>query len=232
VAALLFDIQHTDWAYHRFPFEFLLGLSVFFLVLDLADGLVSRSVKPAGLERVALAGYVLALCVMAAMAVAGRQRLHLHDASYHLDSMDRYVQSYPAGTTFTFLTTSVGPMNYVHRAGMNWGSRFAHLWMLSAIVKNERNLQEPGVPFKRLAPARVEELAQLQRTQSAEDLKYWKPTILAFQICTAQKPCQGIPGIDFDIVDWFSQDPAFAAEMKHYQLIGTIEIFHVYKRVD
>jgi hypothetical protein len=232
VAAFMFDIQHTDWSYHRFPCELLFALSVFYLVLDLADGLISRSGTPYRIERVALAGYSLLLCVMLAMAVAGRPRLHLRDASYHLDAMDRYVQTYPPGTTMTFFTTSVGPINYVHRAKMNWGSRFAHQWMLSAIIKNERNLQLPGVPFKRLAPARVAQLAQLQRSQTAEDLHFWKPTVFAVQVCTAERWCQGIPGIDFDIVAWLSQDPAFAEEMKHYKLVGTIEIFRVYQRVD
>jgi hypothetical protein len=75
--------------------------------------------------------------------------------------------------------------------------------MMPAIIQNELGPTGPPVPFKRLSPERLVQLANLQRADSVEDLNYWRPSIVLVERCTSQHSCQGIEGKNFDMISWF-----------------------------
>jgi hypothetical protein len=89
--------------------------------------------------------------------------------------------------------------------------------MLPAIVQNELGPTGGPAPFKRLSPETVARLAALQRTESAEDLNYWRPSVVLVEQCNLKHSCQGIEGKDFNMVSWFLQSPEFATVWSHYQ---------------
>jgi hypothetical protein len=103
--------------------------------------------------------------------------------------------------------------------------------MLPGIIQNELGPTGPPAPFKRLPPQTVTRLATLQRTQSAEDLNYWQPSVVLIQHCTMQQSCAFIEGKNFNMLSWFLQSPEFAAAWSHYQQQPGLEDFDVYKRV-
>jgi hypothetical protein len=103
------------------------------------------------------------------------------------------------------------------------------MWMMPAIIQNERGRTSASTPFKQLSPERTAWLAALQRRQSTEDLNYWHPSVVLVQRCTTEKPCQGVEGKNFDMIGWLRQSPGFAAAWSHYQRQPGIDGYDVYK---
>ena len=88
--------------------------------------------------------------------------------------------------------------------------------MLPAIIQNELGPTGRPAPFKQLSPEKLASLASLQRTQSAQDLDYWRPSVVLVQQCTVERPCQGLDGKNFNMISWFQQGPQFAAAWSHF----------------
>jgi hypothetical protein len=122
-------------------------------------------------------------------------------------------------------------MGTIFNHGLGWGSRFACLWMLPAIIQNEQGPTNALVPFKRLSLPTLSRLAARQRTETTEDLNYWQPVVVLVQQCSTDKPCQGIEGKNFDTISWFAQSPDFAKAWSHYRQQPGIQDFDVYERV-
>ena len=239
-ASLAYDIQHTTWAYHAYPHQALLLLALAYLLFDLLDPVfVNLTAKLAGRPHL-LRSSVLVVSGFVALffcAVAIRPRTVLSSAVSVSEeqpqwaALDRFFNQYRPQTSVYVFSTSVPPLSVAYNHGLTWGSRFAHLWMLPAIIQNEAGPTGPPVPFKQLSPERLAALAALQRTQSAEDLNDWKPSIILVQQCPPWPYCQAIKNRNFNMLAWFLQDPAFAAEWSHYRQLPGIRSFNVYKRV-
>lgn len=135
------------------------------------------------------------------------------------------------GTPVYLISTSIWGFPAVTRDHLEWASRFPYLWMLPAIVQNQ--LAEAGgpPPGKLLPPETVSKLANLQRAETTQDFQRWKPALVIVQQCSKAKPCQGMPGIDFDPIAWFLHSPDFAAEWSNYRLRTHHDNFDVYTRV-
>jgi hypothetical protein len=231
-AFIAFAVQHTAWKYHAYPHQALLLLAASYLLVDFFHPAIDRFTSNSHLIRrtvlVTSAASALMLC-----AIAIHPRL-AHFAHMPPDSaeLDLFFAQYKPSTTAYVFSTNVVPLSSVYNHGLNWGSRFAHLWMLPAIIQNELGPTGPPAPFKRLPPQTVARLATLQRTQSAEDLNYWRPSVVLIQHCTVKQSCAFIEGKDFDMLSWFLQSPEFAAAWSHYrQQQPGLEDFDVYKLV-
>jgi hypothetical protein len=230
-AFVAFDIQHNDWWYHAYPHQALFFLAAAYMVADLLDPFFRRlSSEPQLLRRaafVASGGVAALLCLIALHPDAVlRQGTHLGRFA-----LDEYLEQYEPSTTVYAFSTRVEPLAFAYSHGLNWGGRFAHLWMLPAIIKNEQGPSDPAAPFKRLSPETVTRLANLQRTESTEDLNYWRPSIVLVEQCSTEHTCIGLEGKDFDILSWFLQSPEFAAAWSHYERQTEVDNFTVYKLV-
>jgi hypothetical protein len=227
-ASIAYDLQHTMWGYHRYPQNALLALAVAFIMLDLASTRIESFVKePASSKVIAYTGFALLaafVCVLAIRPTLWNKRGRSQDPPQEF-----FAHLAPSTTVYAF-STSVVPLAEAYRYHLRWGGRFA-LWMLPALVQNEVGPVTSFEPFKRLDPARLAELEDQQRAESAEDLEYWKPMFVLVQHCSVEEPCQGIEGKNFDMLAWFSKSAAFSEEWVHYQKKQTVDNFDVYQRV-
>jgi hypothetical protein len=202
-ASFAYDIQHTDWPYHRYPHQALLHLAMAYLLIDLLYPAIDRITSDLRLRRrIVLAASALTAILLCVVAIHPRLAFH-RPRPLPPDELEQFLAQQKPSTTVYVFSTSVPALSYAFNDGLNWGSRFAHLWMLPAIIQNQLGPSGPPAPFKRLPPERLAMLATLLRTQSAEDLNYWKPSVVLVQHCTRQWSCQGIAGKDFDMLAWF-----------------------------
>ena len=221
-ASVAYDLQHTDWQYHRYPYRALLLLAIAYLSIDLLSPLFARIASTRRLATLALAAVLLC-------ALSGRLNAKL--PNYVFTEVDPVFSRLPPSTTVYALSTGVPPLASAYYFHLNWGGRFAHLWMIPAIIQNETGPKEPPAPFKRLSPETVARLAALQRSETTEDLNRWKPAVVLIEHCRVERTCQGLEGKNFDLLAWFQQSPDFAAAWSHYhRQPSTLERFDVYTR--
>jgi hypothetical protein len=228
-ASFAFDLQHTDWSYHLYPHRALLLLALAYLLTDLLYPVILKFTSNFCLiSRTVLVASGLMTVLLCAIAI--HPRLVLRDSG-RLQNFepDNFFAQYGPSTTVYAFSTSVYPLSSAFNHGLNWGSRFAHLWMLPAIIQNELGPTGPPAPFKRLSPETLARLAALQRSESAEDLNYWRPSVVLVEQCSLKRPCQGIEGKDFNMISWFLQSPEFAAAWSHYQRQPGLDDYDVYK---
>ena len=228
-ASFAYDMQHTDWPYHAYPHRALFLLAVAYLVVDLADPFFRRS--ETGTNRIT--PFVLAALAFILVLIPGvvthPQFVGYVSKKTPIDPLVSYFAQYQPPTTVYVFSTSVPALSDAYLQGLNWGGRFAHMWMMPAIIQNEMGRSSLPAPFKQLSPERTAQLAALQRSQSTEDLNYWRPSVVLVQRCTQEKPCQGLEGKNFDMIAWLQQSPGFAAAWAHYQRQPGIDDYDVYK---
>jgi hypothetical protein len=226
-----FAIQHNDWWYHAYPHQALLLLAWAYLLTDSLRPVLDKLLSDSNLrKRTALAASGAVAVVLCAIAA----NLHfVVTAGTHsqIDSLDQLFARYAPSTTVYVFSTSETALSSTYNGGLNWGSRFAHLWMLPALVQNELGPEAPPAPFKQLSPETEARLAALLRKQSAEDLNYWQPSVVLVEQCNLGHPCQGIESKDFDMISWFKRSPEFASAWSHYERQTGIDNFAVYKLI-
>ncbi len=233
-----FVIQHNDWWYHAYPHQALLLLAMAYLATDLLYPVTNKLLSDLHLRRrLLIVASGIAAIFLCAIAIRPRILLTVGTHSQKYD-LDEFLAQYKPSTTVYVFSTTVAPLSFAYNHGLNWGSRFAHLWMLPAIIQNERGPTErgpavPPAPFKRLSPEKVARIGMLQRTETAEDLNYWKPSVVFVeQFDGVNHFCPGIEGKEFDMLSWFLESPEFATAWSHYQRKQPdFENFAIYERI-
>jgi hypothetical protein len=244
-ASFAYDIQHTAWPYHAYPHQALLLLALVYFLVDLLDpAFVNLTVKLIARPHLFRSSVLVVSGLVALFfcAVAIRPRAFFSSTvsaspgSTNEDqpqwaALNKFFDQYTPPKTVYVFSTSVPPLSVAYSHGLTWGSRFAHLWMLPAIIQNEAGPTGPPVPFKQLSPEKLAALTTLQRSQSAEDLNDWKPSVVLVQQCNLWPYCQAIKNRNFNMLAWFLQSPEFAAAWSHYRQQPGIRSFDVYKRI-
>jgi hypothetical protein len=229
-ASVAYDLQHTDWRYHGYPHMALFILAAACLLLDLLSPLLDRlATEPRLVSRL-----VFASSAFFALGLLGALSMHHHMlVPLRPDNeLDRLLGQYQPSTTVTVFSTGVPALHSAYKKNITWGSRFAHLWMMPALLQNELGPTGPPAPFKRLSPETLTRLSALQRSQSTEDLNYWQPKVIIFERCNYRHPCQGIEGKNFSMLSWFLRDKNFAEVFSHYQQgPSSFEDYDIYLRV-
>jgi hypothetical protein len=227
-AALSYDLQHTGWTYQGLPARVFLWLFFSWIGIDLGSIWISRNSSQARLFP-ALSWSIAVVCALVLLDGAERREARHEKMAQSKDNIANELAKYPANTpAYVFSTGMPEIFPLVLEDKLVWGSRFAHLWMLPAIVKNEPGTLQTSPPFKTLSPNRIAELSSLQRQEMAEDLQFWKPQVVFVEHCTIPNPCQGLEGRDFDLLGWFLQRPAFASEWAHYRKRKTLGTYDEY----
>ncbi len=227
-ASVAFAMQKAGWVYHGYPALAFLFLAVSFLAMEAVHShRAALETNPSPAFRV-----ILTLVTLAAVSLGASllREESLHVVYRERGKVEALLAPYPPGTTvYVFSTSNVAFSNvFLHR--FRWGSRFAHLWMLPAIVQNKLGPTRPNSPFKKLTPEALQQLESTQRTDTAQDLAYYRPTVILIDHCTQRHPCGGIEGKDFDMLTWFLESPEFAAEWTHYEREFSDASFDVYTR--
>ena len=112
--------------------------------------------------------------------------------------------------------------------GLIWGSRFPHLWMLTAVLRAEQDAAQDG--HVDAGAQRMLELGRWTRTAVAEDLARWHPSVVLVDRCDDQsiEPCWSLEAFQVNLLTWFEQDPTFKAEWSHYSNSGRLGPFDLW----
>ena len=228
-ASLAYEIQHTDWTYHEYPHRTFFLLAVFYIGIDILCHLINKLQANRLLTMRFAAGLV---ALQAGLIAIHLYRLFPVQTDVSNPSLDRFFATEVPRSTVLVLSTSVGTISSVFQRNLNWGSGSPGLWLLPAVIQNQRGPTGPPVPFKRLPPDTVTRLADLQRSQAAEDLNHWQPSTVLVQQCTVAHPCQAIEGKDVDLLAWLLESRRFADAWSHYQRKpGAPPFFDLYARI-
>ncbi len=225
-AFLAFCSQHTNWVYQAFPAKALVLMAIGTIVLDTMAARYGQCLRYAWPHKMAWVGAVAISVTAFAGAAAIEKRLEARKGDVKI-----YTEfaSYPRGTVVYAFTEEMMPFPLVLDREYVWGSRFESLWMLPAILQNETSRTDRGRPFKALSTERTEELAEIQRADTAEDLRLWKPKYVWVQRCASDPPCE-VYNHPIDFISWFSKNSAFATEWTKYRLEKTIDNVDVFVR--
>jgi hypothetical protein len=225
-ALIAFCSQHTGWSYQAFPAKALLFMAIVIMALDTIATRCGESFRYIWPHRMVLASAVAIAVAAFAGVAAVEKRL---EARMGQDKIYREFSSYPLGTVVYAFTPEMTPFPLVLDRQYLWGSRFEDLWMLPAIIQNETSRTDRSRPFKALSAQRTAELAELQRSGTAEDFRLWKPKYVWVQRCMSGPGC-GVYNHPIDFISWFSESPAFAAEWANYRFEKSLDNLDVYVR--
>jgi hypothetical protein len=225
-AFIAFCLQHTGWSSQAFPAKAFLFLAVAIIALDIIAARYGQGLRHVRPHKVIWVGAV-AISVTAFAGVAAIEK-RFEARNGPLKIYNEFA-SYPSGTVVYAFTTEMMPFPLVLDRQYVWGSRFESLWMLPAILQNESSRTDRGRPFKALSTERTAELAAIQRTDTTEDLRLWKPKYVWVQRCASDPPCE-VYNLPVDFISWFSKNSAFAEEWTNYRLEKTMDNVDVYVR--
>lgn len=225
-ALIAFCFQHTGWSYQAFPAKAFLLMAIVTMALDTIAARYGQGLHYVQPHKVAWVGAV-AISVTAFAGVATIEK-RLEARKGHVQMYTEFA-SYPPGTVVYAFTAEMMPFPLVLDRQYVWGSRFEDLWMLPAIIQNETPRTDRSRPFKALSTERTEELAEIQRSNTAEDLRLWKPKYVWVQRCAGDPPCE-IYNHPVEFISWFSKNSAFAVEWTKYRLEKTFDNVDVYVR--
>jgi hypothetical protein len=227
-SSIAYYAQHTGLEFREYPQEAFLLFAIAWMVLE--------SARTAGWKIDAtffVSTPVFALIFLLPLIILGPVFAKFEPLSWRVPNA--VFAQYPPQTHVWIISTSTEAAPAVMRRHLIWGSRLECLWMLPAIIKNERAEAGGPAPRKILPPDTVKRLAALLRAQTTEDLQQWKPAVVLVRQCHKSDPwawtCWGFKNADFDPLPWFLESPAFAAEWAHYRLQETRGNFDVYTRI-
>jgi hypothetical protein len=222
--AIAYCIQRVGSPYQAFPQITFLLLAVLWLGIGLLPTSIASGWKPNPVFAVSSAVVVLMFVPLLILAA----RVPASAGPYQAKILAQYPPQTPI---YIFSDYVWDGFPYVLKDHLVWASRFPCLWMLSAIVQNERAETGGPAPAKILPPEVVKRLADLQRAQTVEDFQRWKPVVVIVRRCGPSTPCVFLGRINFDPIPWFLKSPAFSAEWSHYRLQSSHGAFDVYTRV-
>lgn len=226
-ACFAYTLQRTDWPYHRSPASAFLILSAALFVLNLLPESIPE------LERYDMHSMVAAVCMAAVLfAGLGFFSQQLHRPPLRRSGVYNFLRQQRQPDTVLVFSTTVGWLADVVDLGWRWGGRFPCLASLPAIILNEQGEVEKGRPFKRLSPETLAAVSQRQRSEIAEDLNHFQPSVVMIEHCDHDHECQALEGRNVNTLAWFLKDPEFTEAWSHYeQEQNGPPAFDVYRRV-
>jgi hypothetical protein len=198
-------IQYKGYRYHYYP-----PIASAMLLLGLACG---------GL-----------LAILAGQAVADRVnetrmwREYLDSPDSQLGRMVRLAKEHAkGGSIYTFSPALVNGFPLVTYSRVGWASRHPCLWFLPALYAED--FDKSAIVYHP-----IEAMSNTERSlfeSVVDDLLKHQPLLL---FVDAAEPKWVFNRKDFDFLDYYSQDPRFAAFLRQYELISRVNSFQVYRR--
>ena len=228
-AVAAYCMQHKGFAYQTAPQNAFLFSAAAWLLLEYLHPLVMQQFNARkGPGNFVVAMILFMLIGVPPLLVHGRHNLSM----WRTPTFPQTVLSdYPPGTPVYIFSMSIIGFHTVLQNQLFWASRYAHLWLLPAIVQSEAAEAGGPPPIDPLPAARVQQLANLQRETVVEDLHRWKPQVILIERCTPTQRCQGLGIPSFDTLAWFLRSPSFSAEWKNYRRQEGNDTYAVYTRL-
>lgn len=226
-ALVAYLLQHKDFTYQLLPELILTTLAAAVIAIDLVLQALDAwqiSLKRPG--RLA-AGLAFVSCVFAAVAFSSILKNRLAPGFKEESTYKSVSADVPRGSAFYEMSPIGDP--YVFSAAMKngfmWGSRFAHLWMMEAILQSEIG-HEGGSEHA----ARAARLTDYVRNAIVDDFERWHPAVVFVERCadTSIAPCLSLEAFRVDLLNWFLRDPRFASIWSKYKFRAHVNRYDVY----
>jgi hypothetical protein len=232
--------QEKGWGYQFYPSNTLLVLLALLVFMAFARrapasaGLLRLSAAGAGLTALGVVGALAGALLLAPIAPTPQQPaandviatiVHYFSHAETRELATRVAAYARPGDTFYAFTPSVGPsFPIVHLTGTRWPTRFHHLWPLPA---QYRDADRQAVPFPYHAPAQMGPVERFTFQATIADLRAHPPAVVLVDT-VADK--QGFGVTTFDYLEYFGQDPDFAAWWAGYRFVEQVGTFRLYTR--
>jgi hypothetical protein len=214
--------QDKGWPYHLLPAQM-----AAVLMFGWAVALVMDRLQQSGEAVAHHARSMVGLVLLLIYCFAGASRVALYDQMGYETSQagqwQRILEKYVSGSSVLMITPGIYPhfpaMNYVQ---VKQASRFLTVWPLQGAYEGCKPL-EPRYH----SPDRMTETERLYNRMLIEDLAKNKPQLVVVD------EIPGIPwcgGKEFDFVEYFLLQPAFAAEWRNYTYIASYDRYLLYLR--
>ena len=222
VAAVAGVAQDKGWPYHLLPTQMCAALMFAWAMARTIDLL-----RHDGVAAAHHAQTVTGLMLLLIYCFSGAARVAFYDQMDYKTSQagqwQRILEKYVTGSSVLVITPGIYPhfpaMNYVD---VKQASRFVTVWPLQGAYEG----CQPNDP-RYHAPEDMTEIEKLFGRMLIEDLARHKP-----QMVVVDK-IPGIPwcgGKEFDFVEYFTMQPAFAAEWRNYTFIASYDRYLLYLR--
>lgn len=227
-ALVAYLLQHKDFTYQLLPELILTTLAASVIVIDiLLQALDAWRISLKGPNRLTAVGLAFVSCVFVAFAFNSILKNRLAPGFKAENTYASVTADLPRGSAFYEMSPIGDP--YVFSAAMGngfmWGSRFAHLWMMEAILQSEIG-HEGGSEHA----ARAARLTGYVRNAIVDDFERWHPAVVFVERCadTSIAPCLSLEAFKVDLLNWFLRDPRFAQIWSKYKFRAHVNRYDVY----
>jgi hypothetical protein len=214
--------QDKGWPYHLLPTQMASVLLFGWAVARMADRLQQSGGVAAQTGRA-----MIGLLLLVIYALSGAARYALYDQMTYADSpagqWARVLEKYAAGASVLMISPGIYPhfpaLNYVN---IKQVSRFITVWPLQGAYEACK-ANEPRYH----SPAKMTQSERLYDRMVTEDLVKNKPRLVVVD------KVPGIPwcgGKEFDFLEYFLKQPAFAAEWQNYEYRAIYDRYLLYTR--
>lgn len=196
-------LQFKGWEYHIDPV-------ISCIILSMVAHLATRPATPK-LRRIEVLVMLMIPAISLAPALVEGPYVNAYERA-----TNRLLERAEPGMTAVMLTTKpskIWPM--AENKGLIWPSRYFHFWMMQSVA----NSQLSGEPLKPALAAYVDQV----RLETVDDFLCNPPDILI-------DDAQSIDFVEFNILDFFLEEPKFAAIFSAYEPYGHIGPFTAYQR--
>jgi hypothetical protein len=234
-ALLAYAQQHKGWNYQLLALEVFSYLAVGIMGCDVIERMwLEWGVKSYRTEGEQFRTSICVVLAILAFGIAVSVRLrHLQPIPYfeaQKTDLAAIYSEYPEGTPVGLLAVEPWEWPEVLEQNKVWSSRYNHQWLLPAIIHSQDPLDADTADH--LQPGKIAELSAMLRRTTAEDLAYWRPSVVAVQPCGDPDICPGLVRIGYsNLLDWFERDPQFREQWSHYRYQKTVGQMQVYTRI-
>lgn len=221
-AAIEGVVQDKGWPYHLLPAQM-----AAILMFGWAMGRLMDQLNGSGAAAVTVSRSLIGLFLLLIYSFAGAARYALYDqmdyATSQAGQWQRILERHANGASVLMLTPGIYPhfpaMNYVN---IKQASRFLTVWPLQGAYEGCK-ANEPRYHTAEQMTASEKLFSRI----TIEDLTKHKPRLVVID------RIPGIPwcgGKEFDFLEYFLMQPAFAAEWRNYEFTATYDRYQLYKR--
>jgi hypothetical protein len=247
-----FLMQGKGWPYHLLPAEMLVTLSLAVGVIGHFLRLATRRDYP-NVARSSLWAATIATCLITiGLYYSARTRLLADsDQEQKIAEIDHALSEFSPGTTiaalpvgWTLISPAILDREFV------WASRFPVILLPQATVQQatltnpQKNPIEEHTDnyllnskvfhglFGRSAAFNADGYVRELRANMVEDLIRWRPKIVVIDRCLNDRFSGCSAGRGFDVIEWLSIDPTFAAMWLQYKFLRHVEPYDFYEFFD
>jgi hypothetical protein len=218
---VVYLVQMKGWPYHIYPTSAALVLAL--------GAMLSTILAGAGRSRRSLAGAAISkrIVTVAASICFTLIGSTLVVGGYRSEDTDRWseiVRQHATGSTIYAFTSRVSlAFPLVTETGIGWSSRFPTLWLLPGL---ERRLRSADPESSASDIALLAEIEQYVRDAVLADLTATSPELV---LVDTRRHKTYFAEIDFNYIDYFSEDSRFAALWTNYDEIQRYDDVAVYR---